>query len=59
MSRLNKVFNKVLAYPDIVASMTAEGTKPIPQSPAAFEAMIRDDTRDWGEAIRSLNLVLN
>jgi tripartite-type tricarboxylate transporter receptor subunit TctC len=59
VSRLNEAFNKVLANADVAAAMIAEGTKPIPQAPAAFAELIRDDTRSWGDAIRSLDLALN
>ncbi|MBL0421952.1 tripartite tricarboxylate transporter substrate binding protein [Ramlibacter sp. AW1] len=55
---LNTVFNKVMATPDIVASMAAGGTRPLPISPAQFGKLIADDSALWKKAIEPLNLKL-
>ncbi len=59
VDRLNRAFNAVLRRPEIMSTMQAEGTEPMPLTPADFETVIAEDTRSWGDAIRSLNLPLN
>jgi tripartite-type tricarboxylate transporter receptor subunit TctC len=59
VTRLNRAFNDVLRRPEIASTMQAEGTEPMPLSPAEFAQVIAEDTRAWGDAIRSLNLPLN
>ena len=59
VARLNRTFNDVLRRPEIVAAMQSEGTEPMPLSPSEFAKVVADDTRSWGDAIRSLNLPLN
>ena len=59
IARLNQAVNEVLRRPEIVATMRAEGTEPMPLTPSEFGQVITDDTRSWGSAIRSLDLPLN
>ncbi len=59
VDRLNRAFNAVLQRPEIVSIMQAEGTEPMPLTPAEFAKVIAEDTRSWGDAIRSLDLPLN
>ena len=58
IQKINKAFNQVLAQPEVVKFMTADGTQPIPMTPEAFESMIQEDRAVWKRAIDTLKIRL-
>jgi tripartite-type tricarboxylate transporter receptor subunit TctC len=58
ISRLNAVFNKVIAEPDITTALIADGTEPLLVSPEQFAQLISDDTVLWRRMIEPLNIEL-
>jgi tripartite-type tricarboxylate transporter receptor subunit TctC len=58
IKRLNEAFNQVLAQPEVVGFMTADGTQPMPMTPQAFGALIREDRTVWKRTIDALQMRL-
>lgn len=58
IQKINKAFNQVLAQPEVVKFMTADGTQPMPMTPEAFESLIQEDRAVWKRAIDTLKIRL-
>ncbi|VTU38466.1 Argininosuccinate lyase [Variovorax sp. PBL-H6] len=56
--RLNGAFNQVLAQPEVIAFMTADGTEPMAMTPTAFGTLIREDRASWKRTIDALQIRL-
>lgn len=59
IARLNHAFNQVLAQPEVVALMAADGTEPMPMTTQAFGTLIRKDRAAWKTTIDALGVPLN
>ena len=51
--RLNQEIAGALAVPDIRDRAIAAGTEPLTNSPQEFAAMIREETRKWGDVVKA------
>jgi tripartite-type tricarboxylate transporter receptor subunit TctC len=56
VERLNREVNALLARPDFVAKLAAQGVEPLPGTPADFAALIGRDRARWAEVIRRGNI---
>jgi tripartite-type tricarboxylate transporter receptor subunit TctC len=54
--RLNAELNQVLADPAIVERFTQLGFDPAGGNPAAFAAMVREDSQRWSKVVRDNNI---
>jgi tripartite-type tricarboxylate transporter receptor subunit TctC len=58
VQRLNRETASALKDPQVSKIATDAGTEPFTTSPQEFSAMIREETRKWGEVIKSGNIRL-
>jgi tripartite-type tricarboxylate transporter receptor subunit TctC len=56
--RLNAEIKAALSAPDVRERALAAGAEPFPSSPQEFAAIIRDETKKWGEVVRSAGIRL-
>lgn len=56
--RLNLEIKAALLAPEVRERALAAGTEPFPTSPEEFAAIIRDETKKWGEVVRSAGIKL-
>ena len=55
-ARLHREVDTLLARPDFIARLTAQGVEPLRGTPAEFTALIARDRARWGEVIRRGNI---
>ena len=58
INKLNSGIKDALSAPDVRARAVSAGAEPFPTSPQEFAAMIRDETKKWGEVVRAANIKL-
>lgn len=56
VTRLNAIFVKALADPDVIEKLRVIGAQPSPTTPDAFAAYIRSESAKWGRLTREMNL---
>ena len=56
VARLNAAMVKVLAMPDVKEKLFAQGAEAVSNSPAEFEAIIRDELGKWEYVIREAKI---
>jgi len=58
IKRLNLEITTALSLPEVKERALAAGAEPFPTSPQEFAAIIRDETRKWGEVVRNAGIKL-
>jgi tripartite-type tricarboxylate transporter receptor subunit TctC len=58
IGRLNAEIRSALSAPDVAERALAAGAEPFPTSPEEFAAIIRDETKKWGEVVRTAGIKL-
>jgi tripartite-type tricarboxylate transporter receptor subunit TctC len=58
ITRLNSEIRAALSLPDVRERALAAGAEPFPTSPQEFAAYIRDETKKWGEVVRTAGIKL-
>ena len=58
VNRLNLEIRNALSAPDVKERAVSAGAEPAPTSPEAFAAYIREETKKWGEVVRSAGVKL-
>jgi tripartite-type tricarboxylate transporter receptor subunit TctC len=58
INRLNSEIRAALSAPDVRDKALSAGAEPFPTSPQEFAAMIRDETKKWGEVVKAANIKL-
>jgi tripartite-type tricarboxylate transporter receptor subunit TctC len=58
VARLNSEIRAALSNPEVREKALSAGAEPYPTTPEEFAAIIRDETRKWGEVVRSANIKL-
>ncbi len=53
IKRLNSEVTTALSSPEVKERAIAAGAEPFPTSPQEFAAIIRDETKKWGEVVRA------
>jgi tripartite-type tricarboxylate transporter receptor subunit TctC len=56
--RLNSEIREALSAADVRERALAAGAEPFPTTPQEFAAMIRDETKKWGEVVKAANIKL-
>ena len=56
VDRLNREINAALADPAMLARLAAIGGEPLPGTPAAFAALIAEETEKWAKVVRAAGL---
>jgi len=56
VAKLNQAINQVMETPEFKQRLAALGAEKLGGPPAAFEKMIKDDYRLWGEVIQKANI---
>ena len=56
VGRLNAELNKILVLPDVVQQLAGEGAVPMPNTPAAFGALIAREIPRWREVVKAGNV---
>jgi tripartite-type tricarboxylate transporter receptor subunit TctC len=56
VDRLNKEINAAIADPRMHERFAAIGGEPLPGSPAAFGALIAEETEKWGKVVRAAGI---
>jgi tripartite-type tricarboxylate transporter receptor subunit TctC len=56
VTRMNREVNALLEKPALKARMSAQGSDPLPMTPAAFQARIAEDRSRWARVIRDGNI---
>jgi tripartite-type tricarboxylate transporter receptor subunit TctC len=56
VDRLNAEIRRILADPDVVRRLAAQGNEPAPSTPEELGALIASDRRRMGEVIRALGI---
>jgi tripartite-type tricarboxylate transporter receptor subunit TctC len=52
VNRLSKEINAILAQPDVIKRMLADGTIPTPSGPDEFVAYMKSELKKWGEVVK-------
>jgi tripartite-type tricarboxylate transporter receptor subunit TctC len=58
VNRLNAEIGNALAAPDVKERALSAGAEPAPSSPEEFAAYIREETKKWGEVVRTAGIKL-
>ncbi len=58
IKRLNLEITAALSLPEVKERALSAGAEPFPTSPQEFAAIIRDETRKWGEVVRNAGIKL-
>jgi tripartite-type tricarboxylate transporter receptor subunit TctC len=58
VNRLNLEIRNALGAPDVKERAVSAGAEPAPSSPEAFAAYIREETKKWGEVVRTAGVKL-
>jgi tripartite-type tricarboxylate transporter receptor subunit TctC len=58
IKRLNLEITTALSLPDVKERALSAGAEPFPTSPQEFAAIIRDETKKWGEVVRTAGIKL-
>ncbi len=58
IKRLNSEITTALSSPEVKERAIAAGAEPFPTSPQEFAAIIRDETKKWGEVVRTAGIKL-
>jgi len=58
INKLNSEITAALSLPDVRERAIAAGAEPFPTSPEEFAAIIRDETKKWGEVVRTAGIKL-
>jgi tripartite-type tricarboxylate transporter receptor subunit TctC len=56
VDRLNREINAAIADPKMKTRLAAIGGEPLPGSPAAFGALIAEETEKWGKVVRAAGI---
>jgi tripartite-type tricarboxylate transporter receptor subunit TctC len=56
--KLNLEIKAALSAPEVRERAISAGAEPFPTSPEEFAAIIRDETKKWGEVVRSAGIKL-
>jgi tripartite-type tricarboxylate transporter receptor subunit TctC len=56
VDRLNKEINAAIADPKMKERLAVIGGEPLPGSPAAFGALIAEETEKWGKVVRAAGI---
>ncbi len=56
VTRMNREVNALLEKPSLKERMSAQGSDPLPMTPAAFQARIAEDRARWARVIRDGNI---
>ena len=57
--RLNAEINRITQSPDIQAKITEMGSEPMPGSTEAMTAMLRTESKMWGDLLKTKNITLD
>jgi len=52
VGRLNRAVGAILAAPDVVERLQAQGAEPMPGTPEAFAAFMRDEMAKWAPVVK-------
>ena len=58
IKRLNLEITTALSSPEVKERALSAGAEPFPTSPQEFAAIIRDETKKWGEVVRNAGIKL-
>jgi len=58
VNRLNSEIRAALTTPEVRERALSAGAEPFPTSPEEFAAIIRDETKKWGEVVRTAGIKL-
>ena len=58
VERLNSEIRAALSNADVREKSLAAGAEPFPTTPEEFATIIRDETKKWGEVVRTANIKL-
>ena len=58
IKRLNLEITTALSLPELKERALSAGAEPFPTSPQEFAAIIRDETKKWGEVVRTAGIKL-
>jgi tripartite-type tricarboxylate transporter receptor subunit TctC len=58
INRLNEEIRTALSAPDVRERALAAGAEPFATSPQEFAAIIRDETKKWGEVVKAASIKL-
>jgi tripartite-type tricarboxylate transporter receptor subunit TctC len=58
IKRLNLEITTALSLPEVKERALSAGAEPFPTSPQEFAAIIRDETKKWGEVVRNAGIKL-
>jgi len=58
VNRLNQEIRNALNAPEVREKALAAGAEPFPTSPDEFAAIIRDETKKWGEVVKAASIKL-
>ena len=58
VARLNSEIRSALNSPEVAEKALAAGAEPFATTPEEFAAIIRDETKKWGEVVRAANIKL-
>lgn len=56
--RLNSEIRTALSSPEVAEKALAAGAEPHPTTPEEFASIIREETKKWGEVVRTANIKL-
>ena len=58
VNRLNSEIRAALTTPEVRERALSAGAEPFPTSPEEFAAIVRDETKKWGEVVRTAGIKL-
>ena len=58
IAKLNAEIRDALSTPDVRERALSAGAEPSPTTPQEFAAMIREETKKWGEVVKAANIKL-
>ena len=58
IEKLNAEIRDALSAPDVRERALSAGAEPSPTTPQEFAAMIREETKKWGEVVKAANIKL-
>jgi tripartite-type tricarboxylate transporter receptor subunit TctC len=58
IARLNREFVRIMNMPDIRSRFLSNGVEPVGDTPAQFEAVIRNESARWGKVIKDVGITI-
>ncbi len=59
IDKVNKDITEALKMPDVVDKLTSFGAVPAPNTPAQFDAVIKEDTERYGKVLKAAGVGIN